>query len=242
MMNDKLIAALIEAQKAITHASKDGKNPYFKSDYATLEEVITTVKPPLNDNGVMFQQICHPSDIGVCVETVFYGHGGELRTGQFTVPADKRDPQGFGSALTYAKRYSLSMACGIGHQKDDDAETAMIKRKKTDKVYTASKVTPKELDALVADLALPTTVINGGRTDTNAYYKIMKQGTLIQAISGESGFLNECRKHLANPDSDACKEIYTDSKAYIQLALDNSPDGSAIKNSFNQLITLYRGA
>jgi hypothetical protein len=233
MMNDKLIAALIEAQKAITHASKDGKNPYFKSDYATLEEVITTVKPPLNDNGVMFQQVCHPSDIGVCVETVFYGHGGELRTGQFTVPADKRDPQGFGSALTYAKRYSLSMACGVGHQKDDDAETAMIKRKKTDKVYTAPKVTPKvtpkELDAL-------------NPTDTNAYYKIMKQGTLIQAISGESGFLNECRKHLANPDSDACKEIYTDSKAYIQLALDNSPDGSAIKNSFNQLITLYRGA
>ena len=229
MMNDKLIAALIEAQKAITHASKDGKNPYFKSDYATLEEVITTVKPPLNDNGVMFQQVCHPSDIGVCVETVFYGHGGELRTGQFTVPADKRDPQGFGSALTYAKRYSLSMACGIGHQKDDDAETAMIKRKKTDKVYAAPKVTPKELDAL-------------NPTDTNAYYKIMKQGPLIQAISGESGFLNECRKHLANPDSDACKEIYTDSKAYIQLALDNSPDGSAIKNSFNQLITLYRGA
>ena len=229
MMNDKLIAALIEAQKAITHASKDGKNPYFKSDYATLEEVITTVKPPLNDNGVMFQQVCHPSDIGVCVETVFYGHGGELRTGQFTVPADKRDPQGFGSALTYAKRYSLSMACGIGHQKDDDAETAMIKRKKTDKVYAAPKVTPKELDAL-------------NPTDTNAYYKIMKQGTLIQAISGESGFLNECRKHLANPDSDACKEIYADSEGYIQLALENSPDGSAIKNSFNQLITLYRGA
>ena len=229
MMNDKLIAALIQAQKSITHASKDGKNPYFKSDYATLEEVITTVKPPLNHNGVMFQQVCHPSDIGVCVETVFYGHGGELRTGQFTVPADKRDPQGFGSALTYAKRYSLSMACGIGHQKDDDAETAMITRKKTDKVYVAPKVTPKELDALIS-------------TDTNAVYKIMKKGTLIQATTGESGFLNECRKHLANPDSDACKEIYADSEAYIQLALENSPDGSAIKNSFNQLITLYRGA
>ena len=239
MMNDKLIAALIEAQKTITHASKDGKNPYFKSDYATLEEVITTVKPPLNNNGVMFQQVTHPSDIGVCVETVFYGHGGELRTGQFTVPADKRDPQGFGSALTYAKRYSLSMACGIGHQKDDDAETAMIKRKKTDQVYVAPKVTPKELDALVADLALPTTVINGGRIQRKAVYKIMKNATLIQACTGESEFLEECRKHLGNPDNDACRQMYSDTKGYITEALKNSPDGSAIKNSFNQLINLY---
>ena len=150
-MNDKLIAALIEAQKTITHASKDGKNPYFKSDYATLEEVITTVKPPLNDNGVMFQQVTHPSDIGVCVETVFYGHGGELRTGGFHVPADKRDPQGYGSALTYAKRYSLSMACGIGHQKDDDAETAMIKRKKTDEVYKMPKQAVKNVMKVTAD-------------------------------------------------------------------------------------------
>lgn len=226
-MNDKLIAALIEAQKAITHASKDGKNPYFKSDYATLEEVITTVKPPLNDNGVMFQQICHPSDIGVCVETVFYGHGGELRTGQFTVPADKRDPQGFGSALTYAKRYSLSMACGIGHQKDDDAETAMITRKKTDKVYAAPKAIKKE------SVSVPT-------TDTNALYKIMLQGTLIEACTGESEFLGQCRKHLANPESEACQNIYnSETQGYIKTALSNSPDGSAIKTSFGQLIKLY---
>ena len=234
MMNDKLIAALIEAQKTITHASKDGKNPYFKSDYATLEEVITTVKPPLNDNGVMFQQVTHPSDIGVCVETVFYGHDGELRTGGFHVPADKRDPQGYGSALTYAKRYSLSMACGIGHQKDDDAETAMIKRKKTDEVYKMPKQAVKNVMKVTADEM--SALLDG---DTNTVYKIMKKDTLIQATTGESGFLNECRKHLATPDSDACKEIYSDSKEYIQKAHSNSPDGSAVQSSFNQLINLY---
>jgi hypothetical protein len=217
MMNDKLIAALIEAQKAITHASKDGKNPYFKSDYATLEEVITTVKPPLNDNGVMFQQVCHPSDIGVCVETVFYGHGGELRTGQFTVPADKRDPQGFG-----------------GHQKDDDAETAMIKRKKTDEVYKMPKQAVKNVMKVTADEM--SALLDG---DTNTVYKIMKKDTLIQATTGESEFLNECRKHLATPTSDACKEIYSDSKEYIKKAHSNSPDGSAVQSSFNQLINLY---
>ena len=125
---DELINALTKVQTEIQHASKDAINPYFKSEYATLEQVITQVKKPLNDNGIYFQQIAHPSEIGACVETVFYGHGSSLSTGQILIPADKRDAQGFGSALTYAKRYSLSFACGIGHQKADDANRAMPKK------------------------------------------------------------------------------------------------------------------
>ena len=125
---DQLINALIKVQSEIQHASKDAVNPYFKSEYATLEQVITQVKKPLNDNGIYFQQIAHPSELGACVETVFYGHGTSLSTGQILIPADKKDAQGFGSALTYAKRYSLSLACGIGHQKDDDANKAMPKK------------------------------------------------------------------------------------------------------------------
>ena len=121
-MND-LIAALIKAQSEIQHASKDGNNPYFKSGYATLEQVISTVKPPLNSNGIYFQQQSHDCEEGVCIETVFYGHNAMLKTGKVTIPTD-RTPQGRGSGLTYAKRYSLSLACGIGHQKDDDANLA----------------------------------------------------------------------------------------------------------------------
>jgi len=121
-MND-LIAALIKAQSEIQHASKDGNNPYFKSGYATLEQVISTVKPPLNNNGIYFQQQSHDCEEGVCIETVFYGHNAMLKTGKVTIPTD-RTPQGRGSGLTYAKRYSLSLACGIGHQKDDDANLA----------------------------------------------------------------------------------------------------------------------
>ena len=120
---DKLIDALIKAQSEIEHASKDGNNPYFKSGYATLEQVISTVKPPLNNNGIYFQQQSHDCEEGVCIETVFYGHNAMLKTGKVTIPTD-RTPQGRGSGLTYAKRYSLSLACGIGHQKDDDANLA----------------------------------------------------------------------------------------------------------------------
>ena len=123
-----LIDALIRAQSSIKHATKDGINPYFKSGYATLEQVITAVKKPLNDNGIYFQQESHENEVGACVETTFWGHGANLSTGKVTIPADRKDAQAFGSALTYAKRYSLSMACGIGHQADDDANSATFEK------------------------------------------------------------------------------------------------------------------
>jgi|TARA_R100001132_G_C3273841_1_gene95873 hypothetical protein len=123
-----LINALIKAQSSIKHATKDGVNPYFKSGYATLEQVITAVKKPLNDNGIYFQQESHENEVGACVETTFWGHGASLSTGKVTIPADRNDAQSFGSALTYAKRYSLSMACGIGHQADDDANSATFEK------------------------------------------------------------------------------------------------------------------
>jgi len=119
-----LIAALTKAQSEITHAVDDGENPVFKSAFATLEGVIDAVKPVLNKNGIYYQQISHDCDNGVSVETVFYGHDSFLSTGSVTIPADKNTCQGYGSALTYAKRYSLSMAAGIGHQPDDDGNEA----------------------------------------------------------------------------------------------------------------------
>jgi hypothetical protein len=123
-----LIDSLIKAQSQIKHATKDGVNPYFKSGYATLEQVITAVKKPLNDNGIYFQQESHENEVGACVETTFWGHGASLATGKVTIPAERGDAQSFGSALTYAKRYSLSMAAGIGHQSDDDANSATFEK------------------------------------------------------------------------------------------------------------------
>lgn len=119
-VSQELIDALIKAQSEMEHASKDGDNPYFKSTYATLEQVISTVKKPLNSNGIYYQQHSYDIEDGVCVETIFYGHGGILKTGKVRIPTDEK-PQSIGSGMTYAKRYSLSLACGIGHQKDDDA-------------------------------------------------------------------------------------------------------------------------
>ncbi len=127
---DTLINALVKAQQEIDHVVQDANNPFFKSDYASLKEVIDSVKKPLNDNGILLQQVSHDCDSGVCVETIFYGHGGTLSSGRVTIPATKQDSQAYGSAYSYAKRYSLLMACGVATKKeDDDAEKAMQRNK-----------------------------------------------------------------------------------------------------------------
>ena len=122
-INDKLIGALIKAQSEMTFASKTGTNPHFKRGDAPLETVIDAVKNPLNDNGIFYLQKVYLAEGGQCVETEFHGHSGVIKAGRVYVPADKQTPQGYGSALTYAKRYSLITACGLPSE-DDDGNSA----------------------------------------------------------------------------------------------------------------------
>ncbi len=125
---DKLIDALLKSQIAIQHAAGSATNPHFHSKYATYEGVVAAVKPILNKNGIYFQQVSHPDSNGVSVETVFHGFGETLSSGVLFVPAaiakSGAGPQQFGAALTYARRYSLALACGIGTNRDDDANAA----------------------------------------------------------------------------------------------------------------------
>lgn len=120
----EISSALVKAQKAFGPALKTSTNPAFRSKYATLENCIDAVIDALNDNGIMLTQQTHLCEDGVIVETMFIHESGETMSGgRFHVPAAKHDPQGYGSALTYARRYSLQAACGIAPE-DDDGNTA----------------------------------------------------------------------------------------------------------------------
>lgn len=113
-------AALVKAQQGFAPALKSSTNPHFKSRYADLAACVEAVLDSLNANGIALMQKQHPHDGGVCVETIFVHESGEmLSAGMLTVPASKQDPQGYGSALTYARRYSLMAACGIAPEDDD---------------------------------------------------------------------------------------------------------------------------
>jgi hypothetical protein len=120
----EIAAALVKAQKAFGPALKTSTNPAFRSKYAKLENCIDAVIDALNDNGIMLMQQTRACDDGVIVETLFIHESGEMMGGGVLhVPAAKHDPQGYGSALTYARRYSLQAACGIAPE-DDDGNSA----------------------------------------------------------------------------------------------------------------------
>ena len=121
-----LHTAMAAAFGEIEAATKSANNPHFKSKYADIGAVIDAIKPALIKHGLFFTQHPQPSEDGVTVETVLHHASGEsLSLGSLYLPANKRDAQGFGSALTYARRYALQTAFGVPTEDDDG--TAAVK-------------------------------------------------------------------------------------------------------------------
>ena len=121
----QIAEALVKAQKGFSPALKQSNNPHFRSKYADLATCVEAVIDALNNNGIALMQMTHECQDGVTVETVFIHASGELLSaGKLHVPAVKHDAQGYGSALTYARRYSLMAACGIAPE-DDDGNAAV---------------------------------------------------------------------------------------------------------------------
>lgn len=115
-----IAAALLKAKQAFGPALKNKANPAFRSRYADLAACLDAVDQPCLDAGIVVYQETFEDATGVTVETVFlHGSGESLRCGKLHVPAAKQDPQGYGSALSYARRYSLMTACGIAAEDDD---------------------------------------------------------------------------------------------------------------------------
>lgn len=126
-----LASALAAAFGEIESATKSANNPHFKSKYADLTTVIEAIKPALIKHNLFFTQRPEPSDKGVTIETVI-GHasGEEMSLGKLFVPANKNDAQGFGSALTYARRYALVTAFGVPVEDDDGNAAAKSQNQK----------------------------------------------------------------------------------------------------------------
>jgi len=124
-----IATAFLKAQRDFAPALKTSTNPHFKSKYADLAACVEAVIDALNTNGIAMIQRTHDDQTGVTVETVFIHESGEtIESGRLHVPAAKNDPQGYCSALTYARRYSLMAACGIAPE-DDDGNSASRKPK-----------------------------------------------------------------------------------------------------------------
>jgi hypothetical protein len=142
----KLAAALAEAQAQMRNPTKDRKNDYFDSKYADLAGVLDAVRGPLAENGlVVIQTIEDTTERGPTINTTMIHSSGEWISDGYTMPAPKKDPQGYGSCITYARRYALAAICGVA-QEDDDGNGAggdEPKRKAPDARQAAQANAPK---------------------------------------------------------------------------------------------------
>lgn len=119
-----LAAALCKAQAVMKSAKFNRQNPHFKNKYADLTSILEAVRKPLTDQGISFTQTTQINDHGlVLLTTLRHETSGETIQSEYPLPLGGK-PQEIGSALTYARRYSLAAIVCISSDEDDDAELA----------------------------------------------------------------------------------------------------------------------
>ena len=126
----KITPALIKAQGEFAPAVKAKVNPHFKSKYVPLDVVIDAIAEPLRNNGIAILQQTDIQDARTVLVTRLIHESGEWIAGRYPVHPVKADPQGEGSALTYARRYALMALVGIAPE-DDDGNAAVKAAEKT---------------------------------------------------------------------------------------------------------------
>lgn len=123
----ELATALCAAQAEMRPAPKDSVNPHFKSRYADLASLWDTIREPLTKNGLSVVQTFNPdhNDGELMLTTILMHKSGQSIQSTMRMPLPKRDPQGLGSATSYARRYALSAMVGATSDDDDDGNAAM---------------------------------------------------------------------------------------------------------------------
>ena len=120
----ELAKSLVKAQADFGPLVKGSKNEFFRSKYSDLSAVMDVIRGPLHEHGLCFVQTNTPDEPGfITLETTLIHTSGEWLQGCIRMPLAKNDPQGYGSAMTYAKRYALQAILGLASE-DDDAESA----------------------------------------------------------------------------------------------------------------------
>lgn len=124
----ELAKAMIKVQQTIRPAAKDSFNDYTKSKYATLASVMDACRDALIENDIWVTQF--PVNVGIAntlglVTKLVHIEPAQWQSSLLVMPLPKNDPQGYGSALTYARRYGLCALVGIVTE-DDDGSAASI--------------------------------------------------------------------------------------------------------------------
>ena len=154
----KLAKALLNVQRQLLPAAKDATNPFTKSRYATLNSVMAASREALLDNGIWMCQCPVPVDtpgaIGLMTKLT-HTESGQWQSSIAVVPLPKADPQGMGSAITYARRYALTAMLGLVTE-DDDGEAACGRKATSSRAQTPRRQTGNRQEVAPEHSELPT--------------------------------------------------------------------------------------
>lgn len=122
---NELAAALAKAQAEMHNPGFDSQNPHFRSKFASLAAVRNAVIPVLAKHGLSLMQQLTSNDAGtICTTLLLHASGQFIEFEPLLMPVSKQDAQGFGSASTYAKRYSMQAIAAVVGDEDDDGNAA----------------------------------------------------------------------------------------------------------------------
>lgn len=142
-----IVSALAAALPELESAKKNKANPAFKSKYADLAAVIEALEP-IRKHGLWYLQRAIENADGAQIETIYIHTSGEtLSAGTTFMPATKKDAQGFGSALSYCRRYGLQTAFGLATEDDDG--NAAVKASQARQSEAPTKISDAQWSALV---------------------------------------------------------------------------------------------
>jgi hypothetical protein len=199
----KLDAALAKAQGEIEAAAKDAINPHFNKKYADLSSVWAAIRPSLSKHGISVTQWpIHSEDNRLHMVTRL-AHDGEYLMAQFSVPVEKQNAHGYGSATTYAKRYCLAAAVGVVADEDDDGNEATKRAPAHDRAPHIKSPPPKLSVHAEREHSVPDTAdISGtkGAPKNEAakklYETLIVQMRQAQSIEGLKTWLKLCRTEI----------------------------------------------
>lgn len=121
----EIAKALVAFSGDVKAIEKDGTNPHFKSSYTTLDHMIDVTKPILQAHGLTVMQFPGGDGEKITMRTMILHESGEwIESEPLTLRPTKNDPQGAGSAITYARRYSYAAALSLSLGDDDDGNAA----------------------------------------------------------------------------------------------------------------------
>ena len=149
---NEIATALAAAQAEIQNPSKNAENPFFKSNYADLAEVLSVVRPAFTKHNLSIVQMPYTSQSGqIGVTTIISHASGQWMQGEVDLPLqiNKNVAQDAGSSITYLRRYALAAACAVS-QTDADGNLGKDADTNTGEVVNLKAITSEQSDEIEA--------------------------------------------------------------------------------------------